>query len=55
MNQRDRKYWAIKKIRKVLHECLLKTDPEFRDKSQEDQDRIVLIAVSDMIRNFDKL
>jgi hypothetical protein len=54
MKYQDRKYWAIKKIRKVLHEYLLKTDPEYQVKSKEDQERIVLIAISDMMRTFEK-
>jgi len=54
MNDTDRKYWVIKKIRKVLHEFLLKTDPEYRDKSPEEQERVVLIAVSDMMSTFNR-
>jgi hypothetical protein len=54
MKYQERKYWAIKKIRKVLHEYLLKTDPEYQVKSKEDQERIVLIAISDMMRTFEK-
>jgi hypothetical protein len=55
MNYGGRKYWAMMKIRHILHEYLIKNDPEYRAKSKDDQDRIVLIAVSEMICKFDKV